>query len=931
MRLMRHARSIALLALAYFVAAKLGLSLALVNKYATAVWPPTGIALAVLLLRGYRLWPGVLIGAFLANVTTGDTVTLIGILASLGIAIGNTLEALLGAHLVNRFANGPRAFDSARDVFRFAALAALASTTVSATVGVTCVLIFGLANWLDAPGIWLTWWVGDAGGDLMFAPALILCAVDRRLRWNRAWALEAAFVLLALCGLALAALTNVFTPHSPAHLGLAFLCAPALLWAAFRFGPRETAASMLLVSGFAIWGWLHGMISGEFSPAYVLLELQAYLGVTSVTILAVAAEVSQRKQHLLKLELQDEALRRQTQLTDLAHFLVRDIDDRITSWNPGAERLYGFSQAEAIGKVSHALLQTRFPAPIEQIRAQLFANGSWQGQLEHRTRDGREVVVASFWALQRDKSGEPQFILEVNNDITELKRAEEAQLRLAAIVESSDDAIVSKTLDGVIASWNSGAERMYGYAAREVIGQPISILSPPGREEEMPAILQRIRLGGSIEHFETKRQRKDGTLIDVSLTVSPIKNQTGEITGASAVARDVTDRNRLEEQFRQAQKLESIGVLAGGVAHDFNNLLVGILGNASLALDDLPLAHPARDELQQVVLASERAAELVRQLLVYAGKGVFTFKPVSLPEVVSEITQLIQSSVPRKADLRFELAKDVPPVAGDPSQIRQLVMNLIINAAEAIQAETGTVRVAVSARDIDQSYLHDAFGGEEIMSGRYVVLSVQDTGCGMDDETRSRIFDPFFTTKFTGRGLGLAAALGVVRWHKGAIKVHSAPDRGTTFEVLLPIMDGYSAPSKATALPMSPSGSGTILVVDDETLVRRTAKAALEHHGYKVMLAESGHEGIELFRNKANEISLVLLDMNMPAMGGENAFEHLKKIRPDVRVIVSSGYNEAMAIERFGGNRVAGFIQKPYTSRQLAEKVKRVLEPGKDA
>src|SRR5579864_6689469 len=922
---MRYARSIALLALAYFVAAKLGLQLALVNKYATAVWPPTGIALAVLLLRGYRLWPGVLIGAFLANVTTGDPGTLTGTLASLGITAGNTLEALLGAYLVNRFASGRRAFDCARDIFRFAVFGGLASTTVSATIGVASLSLLGLANWLDAPGVWLTWWVGDAGGDLLVAPALILWAVGRRVRWNHAWAIEAGFVLLALCALALTALTNAFTPGVPAHLGLGFLCAPALLWAAFRFGPRETATSMLLVSGFAIWGWLHGMVSGTFSPAYVLLELQAYLGVTSVTVLAVAAEVSQRRQHLLKLESQDEALRQQTKLLDLAHVLVRDIDDRITAWNPGAERLYGFSQAEAIGKVSHALLKTRFPEPLEQIRATLFASGGWQGELEHQTRDGRTVVVASFWALHRDKGGEPQAILEVDNDITALKQTEQARLRLAAIVESSDDAITSQTLDGVITSWNFGAERMYGYTAREMMGRPVSILSPPGREEEIPAILDRIHCGESLEHFETRRCRKDGTLIDVSLTVSPIKSQTGEITGVSAVARDVTERNRLEEQFRQAQKLESIAVLAGGIAHDFNNLLVGILGNASLALEDLPERHPVRDELQGVVDASERAADLVRQLLVYAGKGVFAIKPVRLPEVIREITQLMLSSIPKKVDLRFDLAGDVPPVAGDARQIQQLVMNLIINAAESIGENSGTVLLSVSSRQIERTYLRDAFGSEEIMPGPYAVLSVQDTGCGMDEETSSRVFDPFFSTKFPGRGLGLAASLGVVRRHQGAIKVHSTPGKGTTFEVLLPVMQGVSTPSADSALARSPCGDGAILVVDDETLVRRTAKAALEHHGFKVILADSGLQGIELFRNKASEISLVLLDMNMPAMGGESAFDHFKKIRPDVRVIVSSGYTEPIAMERFGGKRVAGFIQKPYTSHQLAEKVKRVL------
>jgi PAS domain S-box-containing protein len=491
--------------------------------------------------------------------------------------------------------------------------------------------------------------------------------------------------------------------------------------------------------------------------------------------------------------------------------------------------------------------------------------------------------------------------------------------------------MIAKTLDGVITSWNSGAERMYGYGAQEMIGRPISILSPPGHDEEMPATLERIRRGENIEHFETKRRRKDGTLIDVSLTVSSIKSQTGEITGASIVARDVTDRNRLEEQFRQAQKLESIGVLAGGIAHDFNNLLLAILGNASLALDDRTLPHAVRHELQEVVLASERAAELVRQLLVYAGKGVFAINPVNLGKVVREITHLIQSSIPKKIDLRFDLASDVPPVAADRGQIQQLVMNLIINAAEAIGENTGTVLVAVGAREIDQSYLRDVFGAGEIMPGWYVVLSIRDTGCGMNDRTKSRIFDPFFTTKFTGRGLGLAAALGIVRRHQGAIKVHSTPHRGTTFEVLVPVMEGRPAPSESAALAAKPSGNGAILVVDDETLVGRTAKAALEHHGYEVILAKSGHEGIELFQSRASEIALVLLDMNMPMMGGETAFEQLKKIRPDVRVIVTSGYNEERAVERFGGKRVAGFIQKPYTPRQLAEKVKRVLETGEGA
>jgi len=538
------------------------------------------------------------------------------------------------------------------------------------------------------------------------------------------------------------------------------------------------------------------------------LELQAYLGLTSIAILAVGAEVSQRKRHEQSLDRQAEVMRRQAQLLDLAPVLVRDMDDRIESWNSGAERLHGFNRSEAVGSVSHVLLRTRFPEPLERCRAKLFANGYWQGELEHQTRDGHRLLVASLWVLYRNKNGQPEAILEVSNDITELRRAEEAQLRLAAIVESSDDAIISKSLDGVIESWNSGAERIYGYTAAEAIGRSISMLAPPGRDKEMPAILEQLSRGEKIDHYETKRRRKDGTIIDVAVTVSPIKSHTGEVTAASVVAHNITDQKRLEEKLRRSQKLESIGVLAGGVAHDFNNLLVVILGNASLASKCLPIDHPAHDNLQGVVSASEAAAALVRQLLAYSGKGEFTIEPLSLSEVVRNMTKLLQSSIPKRVDLRFDLANNVPPLAGDRSQIQQVLMNLVINAAEAIGENEGTIVVSIRAREIERP---DSFGDisvGQIPSGRYVVVEVQDTGCGMNDETKSRVFDPFFTTKFMGRGLGLAAVLGIVLRHKGSINVHSVLGRGTTFEVVLPAKEEPTRQSNPIPLPSDPSDTG---------------------------------------------------------------------------------------------------------------------------
>ena len=256
-------------------------------------------------------------------------------------------------------------------------------------------------------------------------------------------------------------------------------------------------------------------------------------------------------------------------------------------------------------------------------------------------------------------------------------------------------------------------------------------------------------------------------------------------------------------------------------------------------------------------------------------------------------------------------------------------MNLIINAAEAIGDRPGTIRIAVTAVDVVAAHSLGEFGSENLRAGRYVALEVQDSGCGMDEETRSRIFDPFFTTKFTGRGLGLAAAHGIVRWHKGAIDVRSAPGLGTTFQVLLPAMQDAAVVAEAPPVSKEVFGGGTILVVDDEAIVRRTTRVALERYGYKVMLADTAREGIELFRSMSSEISLVLLDMNMPEMNGEEALGHFTNIRADVLVIVSSGYNESLAARRFAGRRVAGFIPKPYTSRQLAEKVNSVLLPDR--
>jgi PAS domain S-box-containing protein len=503
----------------------------------------------------------------------------------------------------------------------------------------------------------------------------------------------------------------------------------------------------------------------------------------------------------------------------------------------------------------------------------------------------------------------------------------EASARLAAIVESSEDAIVSKSLDGIVRSWNRAAERLYGYAATEMIGRPMTLLLPPDRPDEEAIILESLRRGVRLEHFETVRLRKDGKTIDVSLTVSPIYDKAGNVRGASHIARDISERRQAEVQRLHAQKLESLGVLAGGVAHDFNNLLTGILGNASLAADAMPASNPNRRVLEECITAAERAAQLTRQLLAYAGKGRFVTEAVNLSVLVREISALVQTSIPRKVQVRLELADDLPLIEADTGQLQQVIMNLVINGAEAIGDHVGLVVCATGAQVVDEAYRR-TLGVEApgLAFGTYVTLEVHDSGCGMDEATMSRIFDPFFTTKFTGRGLGLAAVLGIVRGHKGALKVYSAPGKGSTFKLLFPALDRAAAIPLQADLCRDLHGAGTVLIVDDESAVRSTARNTLERYGYRVLEAADGREALDIFKHNADQISLVLLDLTMPYMSGEEVLRELKLISPSVQVLLSSGFNEVDAVRRFTGKGLAGFLQKPYTSIGLAESVKKVLQ-----
>ncbi|MBU0729277.1 MAG: response regulator [Proteobacteria bacterium] len=447
--------------------------------------------------------------------------------------------------------------------------------------------------------------------------------------------------------------------------------------------------------------------------------------------------------------------------------------------------------------------------------------------------------------------------------------------------------------------------------------------------------LTQIIAGAENISLESIKPDHEGTDRYFIITAKPFLDSDGELAGIVETFQDITKRKiaekqklEMEKQIQHVQKLESLGVLAGGIAHDFNNLLAAILGNADLSLYQLPKANPVRSNIQAIVKASLRASELCKQMLAYSGKGKFVVQSVDLNEVVQEMGDILEISRSKKAVLKYNLSENLPRVQADITQIRQIVMNLITNASEAIGDKEGVIILSTGAMTCDHNYLNESYLNESLPGGLYTYLEVSDNGCGMDKETIAKIFDPFFSTKFTGRGLGMAATLGIMRGHGGSIKVYSEPGKGTSIKILFPAAEDQASGMVQETPEFLPQwqGRGTILIIDDEEYVRSVGEKILNAFGFKVLLASGGREGIELFSEHSPEISCILLDLTMPQMDGEETFRELRKIQKDVKVVISSGYNQQETIQRFAGKGLAGFVQKPYQIEGLMTELKKVID-----
>jgi two-component system cell cycle sensor histidine kinase/response regulator CckA len=543
--------------------------------------------------------------------------------------------------------------------------------------------------------------------------------------------------------------------------------------------------------------------------------------------------------------------------------------------------------------------------------------------------DGDHARLLSTFANQAALAIENARLYEqARREIAERKRTEEAlrasEALYRSLVETSPDAITLIDLDANLIMTNQQAALLHGFESVEEMlssgKNAFDLIAPNDRQRAMDNARKTLEMG-SVRNIEYDLLREDGTTFPAETSASLIVDADGKPKAFIGQVRDITERRKLEEQLRQAQKMEAIGTLAGGIAHDFNNLLTGILGFASVVHSELPADSPLRPDVETIIHSSQQASDLTRQLLTFARRGRVEVCPLSLNDIAREVIRLLKHTVDKAIFIESHLARDLSTVEGNASQLQQMLLNLCLNARDAMP-QGG--RLIIETRNVILRE-EKTYADLDLKAGQYVLLSVTDTGAGMDAEIQQRLFEPFFTTKEQGRGLGLAMVYGIVRGHGGAVHVYSEPDQGSIFKVYLPVA---SRLAEDTALEEAElvGGSETVLVVDDEEPVQKLLRRILEQGGYTVLLVADGVEALELYTKLSTEIDLVVLDIIMPQMGGRETYERLREINPGVKVLLSSGYSENGQAQDILAAGARGFLQKPYDLGAVLRKVREVLD-----
>ena len=694
------------------------------------------------------------------------------------------------------------------------------------------------------------------------------------------------------------------------------------------------------------FSWLPYLIlaGGLIMTALVTVWVRGSVRRTEMIESAVAERTAALSREVAERRLTEEELRKTQSTLVMAQRIGRvgtwelDVARNTLWWSDETFRIFG-QDPEGFHPSTPAFFEHVHPEDREKVQ-QASHNAIETGRrydVEHRVRrgDGSECFVHEMAEIVRDEEGKTVRMVGTVQDITERHYGEERleweRNLLRAVIDNVPDYIFFKDREGRFIMNNLATQRVLGVQnADDAVGRTDADFLPAEVAMLYAATDARIlETGQPIINQAEPLMTHSGEKRFLLTTKIPLKDARGQVTGIVGVCRDITERKRVEDEqqvlerkFQETQKLESLGVLAGGIAHDFNNLLTGILGNASLARMELSPESPLHPYLHQIEHSSQRAADLCKQMLAYSGKGRFVIQRIDLSALVKETLHLLQLSISKKASLRLQLTEPLPAVMADATQLRQIIMNLVMNASDAIGEKSGEITISTATMRADHQYLTELVGAADLAPGEYVVLEVTDNGCGMTSETRSKIFEPFFTTKFTGRGLGLAAVLGIVRGHKGAMKVYSELGGGSTFKLLLPAAGAVTAEPRWEQRPaLHWRGEGTVLIIDDEESVRMVATKMLKALGFQVLAASDGEQGLRVYRAHSDRIAAVLLDLTMPRMDGEETFRELHRICPDVCVILMSGFNEQEAAARFVGKGLAGFLQKPFTPEDLRERL----------
>ncbi|MBZ5571546.1 MAG: PAS domain S-box protein [Acidobacteriia bacterium] len=620
----------------------------------------------------------------------------------------------------------------------------------------------------------------------------------------------------------------------------------------------------------------------------------------------------------------------------------------IVQINSQTEELFRYQRDELIGRSIETLVPERFrrhhhhhrEGYVEQPKIRRMGAGL---DLYGVRRDGSEFPVEISLSPVSTEQG--MLVLSAIRDISDRKKIEqdlrraheelarrtdqqlwEYRTQLASIVDSSDDAIIGKTLDGVITSWNRGAERLYGYTREEMIGKSITRLVPKDRPDEIPSILQRIRLGESVEHYESVRVTKDGRHLEVSLSISPIRDSDGKISGASAIGRDITNQKRTESQLHQAQKMEAVGRLAGGIAHDFNNVLAIITACTELLRDRIGAQDVSAQFIGNIREAANRGSTLTKQLLAFSRRQVVQPLVLDVNERLKEVSKLLRPLMGDDVEVSMTLKPATALVEADPGQLDQIVLNLAVNARDAMP-RGGRFMLETAIVEFDETFAREH---PPMAAGKYVQLSVSDTGSGMDAVTVSRIFEPFFTTKEVGKGtgLGLATVYGIVRQSGGYIWVYSEPGHGTTFKMYLPSANHKMRPASTSEAeaPLPKRHGTTILLAEDDNIMRQLTRRMLEEQGYTILEAEDGQAALKYVESTRQKIDLMLTDVMMRGLSGPELARRLSTSHPNTKVVYMSGYTGDLIAQHDFSHSGIPLLEKPFTRVAMLKAIHEALE-----